>query len=235
MASAYVTNPSHDNFKCLKRILRYCKSSINHGIVLGGNNNLQVLVGYADADWSTDPDTRKSRTGYTFHLNIGCITWQSKKQATVALSTSEAEYMSLASATQELKWLRCLLDELGFPQDVTEMNEDNRGCILFTEGNTDHRRTKHIDMKHHFVRDEIAIGTMKLNWSPTNDMLADIMTKVMPAPRFLELRHKLNIISEAEFIAKRPLVTMGPNHNSHIKEAVRINMAILDPRDRWMH
>ena len=115
---SYVSNPTTNHFDALKRVLR------------GLDSTLPVLVGYSDSDWARDLDTRKSRTGYVFLLNDGCITWQSKKQPTVALSTSEAE----SSATQELRWLIQLLGELGFVQPPVLIHQDNQGCIQMAKG-----------------------------------------------------------------------------------------------------
>jgi hypothetical protein len=236
LVSSYVSKPTAAHMAAVKRILRYCQGTITHGIQLGGENNaLPLLIGYSDADWAGDIDTRRSRTGYTFHIGSGCITWQSKKQATVALSTAEAEYMSLSSATQELKWLRGLLAELGFPQEITEMKQDNKSCIQITQGNHSHQRSKHIDIRHHFIKDEINLENMKMTWCPTNDMIADIMTKPLPRPRFIELRDKLNVISVNQFEAsnkksvedlhvKLLIVSdeLARTSKNHIKEAVKL-------------
>jgi hypothetical protein len=244
MVSSYVSNPTAEHMAAVKRILRYCKGTLTLGIQLGGEHNaLPLIVGYSDADWAGDLDTRRSRTGYTFHIGSGCITWHSKKQATVALSTAEAEYMSLSSATQELKWLRCLLDELGFPQEITEMNQDNKSCIQITHS---HQRSKHIDIRHHFIKDEINLSNMKMNWCPTKDMVADIMTKPLPRPRFIELRDKLNVKSIDQFLTtieksvpelhvKLLMVTdeLARSPKNHIKEAVNVNKVTFNDMENF--
>ncbi len=122
-----------------------------------------------------------------------------KKQPTVALSTAEAEYMSLAEAVKEMKWLRQLLEELGFPQEITEMMQDNQSCVQMAKGNINHQRSKHIDMRYHFIQDAVANGELTLKWIPTKDMIADIMTKVLPTPTFIKLRSLLNVQSAADF------------------------------------
>jgi hypothetical protein len=137
--ASYVSAPTESHWLALKRILRYCKGTLDFGIILGGSFNTPILVGYADADWGSCLDSRRSRTGYTFHIGIGCISHQSKKQATVALSTAEAEYMALAEATKEMKWLRQLLEELGFSQDVTEVFQDNKACVQMASGHINHQ------------------------------------------------------------------------------------------------
>ena len=104
--ASFVSNPTKDHWIALKRVIRYCKGTLDYGITLGGSFGTSILVGYGDADWGSCLDTRRSRSGYTFHMGIGCVSHQSKKQPTVALSTAEAEYMSLAEAVKEMNWLR---------------------------------------------------------------------------------------------------------------------------------
>jgi hypothetical protein len=157
-------------------------------------------------------------------IGSGCITWQSKKQATVALSTAEAEYMSLSAAVQEMKWLRTLLEELGFSQEVTEMNQDNKSCIQITKGNASHQRSKHIDTRHHFVRDEIIGERLKMKWCPTSEMIADVLTKPLPRPRFLELRGLLNVIGLADFKSK--CLKEGGKMGLHVSLLMKISWTV---------
>lgn len=197
---SYVSNPTTNHFDALKRVLRYCAGTTSFGVVLGGlDSTLPVLVGYSDSDWARDLDTRKSRTGYVFLLNDGCITWQSKKQPTVALSTSEAEYMSLSSATQELRWLIQLLGELGFVQPPVLIHQDNQGCIQMAKGYAQHSRSKHIDIRHKHIEQAISDNILAVPYISTHDMLADLLTKPLNAPRFLDLRNRLHIISRDQF------------------------------------
>jgi hypothetical protein len=197
--ASYVSAPTESHWQALKRILRYCKGTLDFGITLGGSFTTPILVGYADADWGSCLDSRRSRTGYTFHIGNGCISHQSKKQATVALSTAEAEYMALAEATKEMKWLRQLLEELGFTQNVTEVFQDNKACVQMASGHVNHQRSKHIDMRYHFIQEAVAEGQLKLTWIPTKEMLADVMTKVLPAPLFTKFRSLINVISLVNF------------------------------------
>ena len=102
--------------------------------------------------------------------------------------------MSLSAATQELKWLVQLLGELGFPQNEVTLKQDNTACINIADSSSSHARTKHIDLRHHFVREAKKMGLLSLEWCSTDVMLADLLTKVLPAPRFLKLRSLLNVI-----------------------------------------
>jgi hypothetical protein len=208
IVSSFVTNPTEEHMLGVKRILRYVKGTLHYGILLGGNADVDILVGYSDADWAGCLDTRRSRTGYTFHIGSGCITWQSKKQPTVALSTAEAEYLSLSSATKEMLWLRQLLAELGFPQQATIMNQDNQSCIQLANTNSNNQRTKHIDIRYHSCREAVKSGKMTVKWCPTKEMYADIMTKPLATPRFLQLRDDLNVVS-LDFLHGRSKEAVG--------------------------
>ena len=124
----------------------------------------------------------------------GAISWLSQKQTTVALSTSEAEYMALGSATQEAIWLRRLLFDLNVNvQDQTEIKVDNQGTIAMSKNPVGYKRTKHIDIRYHFVREAVQDGSIRVTYCPTNDMLADIFTKPLPKTRFEKLRDGLGI------------------------------------------
>jgi hypothetical protein len=199
MVSRYVHNPGPKHWQAVKRILRYIKGTLDHGVILGGKEPI-TLQGYSDSDWANDIDSRRSRTGYTFFLGSGCISWHSKRQATVALSTTEAEYMALSSASQELLWILSFLREIGIePKGPVIMNQDNKGCIDLTKNNKNHPKTKHIDIRHHFVKDLVDQGTIEMQYCPTKGMIADIMTKALASPRFLELKGLLRVHSHRTY------------------------------------
>ena len=127
--------------------------------------------------------SRRSTSGYAFMMSGGCISWKSKKQRTVALSSTEAEYMALSEATQEAIWLKAFLCELGEISSDTAVKifEDNQGSIALAKNPQYHKRTKHIDIRYHFVREKVEDGQVILEYISTLDMLADIMTKPIPA------------------------------------------------------
>ena len=140
---------------------------------------------YTDSDWAQDPETRKSIGGYVFNVAGGSISWASKKQPTVALSTVKAEYMAASNATKEAIWLRVLLEDLGFKQiQATMIYGDNQGCIALSRGTVSHSHAKHIDIRHHFIRERIANSEVDLRYCSTKDMLADIFTKQLPREAF---------------------------------------------------
>ena len=156
---------------------------------------MSCLRGFADADWAGDVMTRKSTSGYVFQIGTSTISWKSKLQSIVALSLTEAEYVSLSSATQEALWLRVLLDGTGFKQDnATTIFEDNQGAIALAKNPTHHSRTKHIDIKYHYVREAVSTKEINLEYCPTQDMIADSLTKGLPRPQFEKLRLKLGVV-----------------------------------------
>ena len=123
-----------------------------------------MLVAFADADWGSDSDTRRSVTGHVFML-AGCpIFWQSRQQSTVALTSMEAEYMSACAAAQEIIRLRSVLIDLGIMQKTEGIvhTENNKACIEFSNNPGSYKRTKHIDIKYHFVRKRTLSGEVKL-------------------------------------------------------------------------
>lgn len=137
----YATQTRLDVLESLKRVLRYLKATAHYSLILGrkGANNVD-LVGWTDSDWAQDPDTRRSIGAFIFDVAGSKIAWSSKKQPTVALSTVESEYMAMSNATKEAIWLRTL----------------NQGCIALAHNPVNHSRAKHINIRHHFIRERIA-------------------------------------------------------------------------------
>ena len=127
-------------------------------------------------------------------MNGGLVSSKSKKQAVVALSTAEAEYVALSSAVQEAMWLRSLLKEIGAAQSQpTVIMQDNQSTIAISNNPQFHERTKHIDIRHHYLRDRIEAGDVALQYCPSERMVADIFTKALDKGKFEELRHKLSV------------------------------------------
>ena len=194
--SQHMSKPGKQHWIGVKRILRYLKGTLNYGFIYkSSDSDDNTLFGYADADWAGDVSTRKSTSGYVFKIGSSTISWRSKRQSIVALSSTEAEYVSLSHATQEAIWLRALLHDMGFNQSKpTMMFEDNQGAIELSKNPSHHSRTKHIDIKFHHVRDAVISKKIDLRYCPTQHMIADILTKGLPRPQFEKLREGLGIM-----------------------------------------
>ncbi|HEY0433295.1 MAG TPA: reverse transcriptase domain-containing protein [Chitinophagaceae bacterium] len=183
--SRYSANPSPTHWTAVKRIFRYLKGTINHKLEYrcDHRHRNQRLIGYSDADWARDTDDRKSTTGYAFFLGDNenaAITWNSRKQPTVALSTTEAEYMGLCQATKEAVWLKNFVLELGYggsSEMIPIIYSDNQGCIALAKNPIYHAKSKHIDIQHHFVREKLEKGDISIEFKGTEEMVADILTK----------------------------------------------------------
>ena len=152
------------------------------------------LVGYTDSDWAGCKDDRKSTSGACQFLGRSLVSWSSKKQNCISLSSAEAEYVAAASACTQLLWMRQTLKEYGVNCDKVPLLCDNESAIKIGHNPVQHSRTKHIEIRHHFIRDHIAHGDIELGYIPTKDQLADIFTKPLDKARFTFLRHELNIV-----------------------------------------
>lgn len=194
--SRYQSKNNEELWKCLKHLLRYIKGTVNLKLTYVKCDYKQLVVGYADSDWGGDVIDRKSTTGHVFKVFDNCaISWNTRKQNTVAASSTEAEYMALFEAVREAIWLKSLLHSISIPiKHPIIIYEDNNSCISIANNPTNHKRSKHIDIKYHFTREQIANKVIKLEYISTGDQLADIFTKMVHAAKFLELRHKLNLI-----------------------------------------
>jgi hypothetical protein len=177
--SQFMANPMEDHYMVVKRIFRYLQGTAAVCLELGGE---QLLVeGFSDADWAACEESRKSTTGYVFKVGVGAVSWASKRQPTVALSTTEAEYMALSAAAREAVWMQRLFMELRFDAaDSITINVDNQSCISLAKNPSFHARTKHIDIRHHFVREKVESGVVDLVFCPTKEMVADVLTKALP-------------------------------------------------------
>jgi hypothetical protein len=149
-------------------------------------------LAYCDADWGGDLLDRKSTTGYCIFINNNLVSWNVKKQPTVALSTAEAELMSIVEVIKEVIWVRKLLVELSYPlQEPIVTYSDNQSALDVVENDCLHDRSKHIEIKYHFVRDETRKGRVLLEWISTQDQIADIFTKGLGPTLFSKFRSKL--------------------------------------------
>lgn len=182
--SRFIKEPHANHYAAAKHVLRYIKGTLSMCLEFKRQNTFD-LVGYCDSDWAGDKVDRKSITGYLFMLGGTAITWKSTKQQTVALSSTEAEYMALGDAVKELLWLSQLLSNVGLKFNSSPIIfEDNEGCKLLSTHPVHHQRTKHIDIKHHFIRHHIAKGDCKIVSINTDNMIADMFTKSLGRLKF---------------------------------------------------
>jgi len=192
--SRFCINPGPKHWTAAKRVLRYLKGTMEQGIKIKKNIDMK-LVGYTDADWAQDTEDRKSTSGYIYEIGGAIISWKSKKQPTVALSTAEAEYNAIAFAMKEGLYLRNLLMEIGFEQkEPTMLYVDNQAAISWALNPVEKQRTKHIDLKYHFIREKVQDGSFVLKYCKTQDMAADMMTK--PVGKKIIERNMLQVTHE---------------------------------------
>jgi hypothetical protein len=181
-----VENPKQSDWTEVKRVFRYLKKTKDKKLILGQKQDSTELVCYADADWGNDPADRKSNTGYCFKFMGSVVYWKSHKQTMVTLSSTEAEYISLAEAAQEAIWMTRILKDLNQIVNTVVMYEDNQSCIHMLK-NGNNLRTKHIDTKYHFVRELVKTKAISVEYCPTENMIADMLTKPLEAVRLNKL------------------------------------------------
>lgn len=195
-AAKFVENPGKQHWNAVKRIFRYLRGT--QEMVISYKRGNCLLTGYTDADWGSEPSDRKSTTGYVFVLNNGPVVWQSRTQTSVATSTLEAEYMAMADATKEAIWLRQLLKDLKFEQqNGTVIRVDNQAAIKLSLNPEFHNRSKHIDIRFHFLRDEVQKGKVVYTYVSTTENPADALTKGLGGPSLENCLTRLNLSTTA--------------------------------------
>ena len=189
----------------VKRIFRYIFGTKTLGIKFK-QSDVFNLTGYSDSDWAGDVKDRKSTSGFVFMLGGGPISWRSRKQTIVAVSTCEAEYISMSSTCKEGVWLRSLVKDM--VHDIKDLNtimekplkilSDNQGAIALAQNESINNRTKHIDIAYHYVRDVVLQGIVELEYVPTTNMVADMFTKSLPRVSFERNVVSLGLKSKGE-------------------------------------
>ena len=193
VVSQFMHSPQEEHMNATMRIVRYLKGTVGYGILLKGGGNLEVS-GYTDADWASNPIDRKSTAGYFMFMGDNLVTWRSKKQKVVALSSAEAEFRGAKSGITEILWIRRLLTEIGFPPtQKSQLFCDNKAAISIAENPVQHDRTKHVEIDRHFIKEKIEKGIIELPFVRSEDQLADILTKAVHSKVFEEVLGKLSI------------------------------------------
>jgi len=179
----------------VKRILRYISGTFSYGCQYQRKEEEARLLGYSDSDQAGDIDTRKSTTGILFFLGNNLVTWQSQKQKVVAVSSCEAEYIAATTAACQGIWLARLISELrGREAGATSLKIDNEFAIALSKNPVFHDRSKHIDVRYHFIRECVEDGRVKTESIGTADQLADILTKALGREQFCNLRSRIGVV-----------------------------------------
>jgi len=186
----YSNSPTYAACRTLVRILDYVSNTYDVGIVFRGTDF--DIHGFCDSDWAGDIDTRRSTTGYLTFMAGGPIAWQSRLQTTVATSSMEAEYMAAYALIQEICWLRGVLSELGFNSDEpTRVYMDSKSAIDLANNPVHHKRSKHIAIKYHWIRQMVGRHLVKLVHVASEMQLADMLTKALAEVIFNELTERV--------------------------------------------
>ena len=192
VCARYQGNPKESHLAAVKRIIRYVNGTADYGIWFTKDTNIS-LAGFSDADWAGNVDDRKSTSGGCFYLGNNMVSWYSKKQNSISLSTAEAEYIAAGSCCTQLIWMKQMLEDYGIFQDTLHVYCDNTSAINISKNPVQHSRTKHIDIRHHFIRELVENKTVVIEHVTTEKQLADIFTKALDSTRFVSLRKTLKI------------------------------------------
>jgi histone deacetylase 1/2 len=196
----FMAHPLESHWRAVKRILRYLKGTINHGLLLQPSTSSPPfsLRAYSDADWATDQDDRRSTSGSCIFFGSNLVSWGSKKQPLVARSSTEAEYRSMANTTAELIWIQSLLQELCIPYHPPTLLCDNLSAVSLAHNPVLHARTKHMELDIHFVREKVLSRQLQVLHVPATDQLADPLTKPLSPSNYSTIRSKLKVFSNEE-------------------------------------
>jgi hypothetical protein len=194
VVSQFMQTPRKPHLDAVRRILRYIKHTLQCGIFYEAKSQLQVH-GYTDADWAGNVSDRRSTSGFMFSFGSGAVSWSSKKQPTVALSSTEAEYRGAAIAACEVVWLQKLLSDLGQSVDAPVVIYcDNISSILLANNPVYHARTKHIEVHYHFIREKVLTKEFDLIHVSTEDQVGDIFTKALGTDKLKKFRKMLGVL-----------------------------------------
>ncbi|CAM8915543.1 unnamed protein product [Rhodiola kirilowii] len=193
LISRFMEKPQQSHLLAAKRILRYISGTSDYGIMYSHTEEF-CLTGYTDSDWAGDVETRKSTSGYAFYLGDGVVSWSSKKQQVVALSTAEAEYIAVTTAACQAVWLRRILEDLKHKQEgPMKIMCDNKSAIALAKNPVFHGRSKHIGIRYHYIRELVKDGEIELEFCKTDEQVADIFTKGLSSDKFELFRYMLGV------------------------------------------
>ena len=189
LLSQHMANPTKAHLNLCIQVLKYLKGTISYELKYCKSDGGLKITGFCDSDWGSSSD-RRSTSGYCYFLNSKgpLISWRSKKQReVVALSSCEAEYVALTEAMKEANFLRQLwVDMTGEKRKIVDLYADSKGAISLSKNPVHHKRTKHIDIRYHFIRSEIENGIVNLMYVPSTSNIADMFTKPLPKSKLIE-------------------------------------------------
>lgn len=210
-------NPRQRDWTAVKRVIRYLKTTKDIQLQISSEKPPELSF-YSDSDWAQDRHDRKSTSGNLIFLGGNLISWKSKKQQSVSLSSTEAEFISIAQGSLELQWIISLVEDLGLKQTLPiKTFEDNQSVIKITECEKYSGRIKHLDIKLHHLRDLVKKKEIEINYCPTEKMVADILTKPLAKPRFELLRQKLGLVQQNPRACGGMLASVALDSTSHTK------------------
>jgi hypothetical protein len=198
MCARFQADPKEVHLRAVKRIMRYLVYTPKFGLWYPKGSTFD-LIGYSDADWAGCKIDRKSTLGTCQFLGRSLVSWASKKQNSVALSTAEAEYIAVDHCCAQLLWMRQTFRDYGYKLSKVPLLCDNESAICMAYNPVEHSRTKHIDIRYHFLRDHQQRGDIEIAYVSTKEQLADIFTKPLDEKTFTKLRNELNILDSRNF------------------------------------
>ncbi|GJZ22847.1 retrovirus-related pol polyprotein from transposon TNT 1-94 [Tanacetum coccineum] len=202
MCARYQSKPTKKHLEAVKRVFRYLQGSINMGLWYP-KDTAMALTAYADADHAGCQDTRRSTSGSAQFLGDKLVSWSSKKQTSTSISSTEAEYIAMSGCCAQILWMQSQLSDYGFAYNHIPLYCDNKSAIALCCNNVQHSRSKHIDIRHHFIREQVEKGVVELYFVRTEYQLADIFTKALPRERFEFILPRLGMKSMKPDTLKR--------------------------------
>ncbi|GJV08819.1 retrotransposon protein, putative, ty1-copia subclass [Tanacetum coccineum] len=204
LVSRYQQNPGKLHWVAVKHILKYLRNTRDMFLVYGGKPDTELNVtGFCDASWQCDKDDTKSQTGYVFVVNGGAVDWKSKKQTTIAMSATQAEYMAASEAAMEAVWIRKFVGDLGVMPSIKKpinMYCDNSAAIIFANDSGVMKGARHFLRRYHYVREQVESGEIKILKVHTDDNLADPFTKALPRGKVTDLANGIGLQLASSFM-----------------------------------
>jgi hypothetical protein len=193
--SQFMNCPTEEHMEALYRILRYLKMTPGQGLFFQKSTSREIEI-FTDADWAGSVTDRRSTSGYCTFVWGNLVTWRSKKQPVVSRSSAEAEFRALSQGICEGIWIKRVLHEIGIlNSNPIKVLCDNQSAISIAKNPVHHDRTKHVEIDRHFIKENIENGTISLQYTPTSQQTADILTKAVPRKTFENLTSKLGLLN----------------------------------------